>query len=261
MKRFTLALFLLLFAPQAPSFGFTPSTLFTVAVIPTVSYNTNTGRFTFRYSVSNSYASQQSIGDFGIAYKVKDFQDVSTPPDWSFYPNFSRRAVALWGADENANAIHPGQSRSNIVLSSAQLPAIQTYYARSTYIYSPATDEEEDEVIKGILTYFFNNCQTNKTIGPSMSKSTEPHVIVSYIEDQKHQCLELGWITSSGAIISLDKKLAAAKSSIVRGQYKTAENQVQAFNHELEALKGKHVNQAAYSLLSSTSSYLLTLLH
>lgn len=62
---------------------------------------------------------------------------------------------------------------------------------------------------------------------------------------------ELGWITKPGICHSLQVKLDAAEDSVERVRLDAAENQLQAFLHELSAQRGKAVSDAAYLLLSA----------
>lgn len=68
---------------------------------------------------------------------------------------------------------------------------------------------------------------------------------------------DLGWIDKHGICNSLEAKLNAAIKSIERGNLNAAENQLNAFLHELEAQNGKSVNQSAYDVLTADALYVI----
>ena len=57
------------------------------------------------------------------------------------------------------------------------------------------------------------------------------------------------WSGDRGICNSLSRKLEQVGRSIDRGRAKTARNQLRAFRHALEALRGKHVDESAFSVL------------
>lgn len=59
------------------------------------------------------------------------------------------------------------------------------------------------------------------------------------------------WINKKGICGSLEAKLQAAKAAVGREQFGVAENMLNAFLQELDAQKGKAVNQQAYDLLKA----------
>jgi FIMAH domain len=72
---------------------------------------------------------------------------------------------------------------------------------------------------------------------------------------------ELGWIERHGICNSLAAKLEAAIASTNRGNLNAAENQLNAFMHELEAQNGKAINQSAYDVLNAGALYVIEHLH
>ena len=68
---------------------------------------------------------------------------------------------------------------------------------------------------------------------------------------------ELGWISKHGVCNALEAKVNAAKASIERGRTKTAQNQLEAFIHQLDAQQGKAINQDAYELLQAIAEYVI----
>lgn len=80
--------------------------------------------------------------------------------------------------------------------------------------------------------------------------------INSLIIAEQRACA-LGWIDGSGVCNSLEAKLLAARSSIERGKFSTARNQLNAFLAELKAQSGKKVTQG-YDVLKDDTNYVMT---
>ncbi len=78
----------------------------------------------------------------------------------------------------------------------------------------------------------------------------------SLMAAQARAC-ELNWIEKKGPCGSLSAKLGAAKESIDKAKFDTAKHQLNAFLNELDALKGKGVNQQAYDLLKADALYVI----
>lgn len=68
---------------------------------------------------------------------------------------------------------------------------------------------------------------------------------------------DLGWIDKPGAYNSLDSKLTTVKSAIEKNQLNTARNELNALINEMDAQKGKAVNQQAYEMLKADVSYVI----
>ena len=68
---------------------------------------------------------------------------------------------------------------------------------------------------------------------------------------------ELGWIERHGICNSLAAKLEASIRSIEKGNLNAAENQLNAFLHELEAQEGQSINQSAYEVLRAGALYVI----
>jgi WD40 repeat protein len=73
----------------------------------------------------------------------------------------------------------------------------------------------------------------------------------------KERTCALGWINQKTVCNSLDAKLAEAKGAIERGQFSTAKNKLNEFISQLDAQRGKAVNQQAYDLLKTDALYVI----
>jgi hypothetical protein len=96
------------------------------------------------------------------------------------------------------------------------------------------------------------------TIGPVGQPTMTLAETVDYMVVQKHQAAAQGWITKHGIVVSLDQKLDQAKAKILQGNNKAAANVMNAFVNELQAQKGKAVNEEAYTLLYVNAQWLIS---
>ncbi|NNN06475.1 MAG: hypothetical protein HKL90_11290 [Elusimicrobia bacterium] len=100
------------------------------------------------------------------------------------------------------------------------------------------------------------------TVGPTQPLSlTDIGQLLDFLASLKHQAVSLGWIYgpgSDGIVQSLDAKLTAAKASAASGDDKTAINQLNAFINELQAQRGKHLNDNAFYLLQANAQFILS---
>jgi len=84
-------------------------------------------------------------------------------------------------------------------------------------------------------------------------------VVVTYESaiNLKHRFYEMGWIDSSGIVVSLDMKLEAAMRARDRGQFDVEANILEAVVAEVQAQREKHVNTQAADILERDALYLL----
>ena len=105
-----------------------------------------------------------------------------------------------------------------------------------------------------------NSFVTLFSVGPSTFVYSHPGIAVDRLVAFKHEAVSLKWISgpgSEGIVRSLDAKLDSAKASISRGQNKTAANQLNAFINELQAQRGKAVNDSAFYLLKANAEFII----
>ncbi len=165
---------------------------------------------------------------------------------------------------------------NNLGLISTFLPGPTTFYAQGWVI--PATQEQIDaklgmsnaaEPSGGQLQAVYpaalpinKNSFHGLTIGPMQSPTgLMPAALLDRLGGLKHQALALGWIFGPGAdgvVQSLDAKLTAAKAALARGDAKAAEGQLAAFVNELEAQRGKHLNDDAYFMLKANAQFIVS---
>jgi len=110
-------------------------------------------------------------------------------------------------------------------------------------------DELYYESLENLLGYFFTLPKPDSTL----TVETMLDTLISYT----NQCYEYEWITNRGIYNSLNKKLENAKKDLGRGKEKPAKNKLEAYQHEVEAQKDKHITEDGYKFLYYYSGYLI----
>ena len=145
------------------------------------------------------------------------------------------------------------------VLQSRGMPGIRKITSQPKFEQTPVDDASATDV-RRVRTIQDQIKFSTITIGPVAPTSLEPRFLIDNLISLKHQSVSLGWIFGPGVdgiVQSLDVKLNAAKDSIAAGHNKTAANQLNAFIHELEAQRGKHLNDNAFFLLQANAQFII----
>jgi hypothetical protein len=190
------------------------------------------------------------------------FVGFRSPAGWD--SGFSRALTASWGASDphgdGSFLIRPGKSLQGFILQSRGLPGMRTIIFHPEFIQTPVEEADEASVtrVRSIEQQIKFN---STTIGPNAPKSFAPISLIDRLISLKHQSVSLGWIFgpgSDGIANSLDAKLDAAKDSVARGNNTAAKNQLNAFINDLDAQRGKHVNDNAYFLLKTNAQFIIS---
>lgn len=234
---------------------FVPATGIAVDVAVQVSIDSS-AMFTYQYSVRSATTSIQKVYNFFVDEGGVPATS-GNPIGWSFV-GFSKNLTANWGADVGGDIV-PGNTLTGFYLKTRGLPVIVNAYVRGLAPL-PAVDDEEDSDSIGRIPDAYHDAVIVQTIGPSSTTASDVGTFALQLISLKHQAFSLGWIYGPGAdgvVQSLDAKLAAANASISKGDNKTAANQLNAFINELEAQRGKHVNDNAYFLLTANAQFIM----
>lgn len=237
-----------------------PATKIQFVITPSCSYDSSTGFFTYEYRLYSKPSSLQNIWTFEMEADVS-CEDLRSPSGWKCIyfkklPSVSH-PILSWGTDGEPSRLRPGNTASGFLFRSLGIPGIVTSYNEG-WVQPPWYPEgmapadnrpkwPEDSV-------------KSKTIGPvSIPPVTfDPLIFVDNIINLKHSAFDLGWIDNQGIMNSLDKKLEHAKAKLQNGQNNTAKNELNALLNELNAQKGKHVNDSAYAVLKANVDYLIS---
>jgi hypothetical protein len=225
-----------------------------VDVGQTCTFDQQSQNFTYRFSLYSKPTSAQRVCVFVVECPEK-IVSAKFPTNWfGFYrtgvptvPN----PIMDWGAKTPAGDVPPGGSLHGFELQSAALPGIAKAYLRG-FVPIPKYYPGAPDVPR-----FPDNSVRVYTVAAVGKATMTPPQAIDYIVEQKHQAADLGWISKQGIVVSLDQKLESARQSIQRSNNAAARNVLNAFVNELDAQKGKSVNDAAYNLLRANADWLL----
>ena len=268
-----------------------------ISIVPSISFNSSSGTFTYLFQVTSASSSVQVLNKLIlVTLDAKTsgggtISQVFTPINIT---NWKETVGAANGLHTNiinwfpihtksendpelppSHDLQPGQSANNLGLVSGFLPGPTTFYAQG-WVKPPTQDEIDAKLSlppagepsgKQLQSVYpgarpiGQNSFHDITIGPMQSPAgLTPAALVDRLASLKHQALTLGWISGPGAdgvVQSLDAKLTAAKAALARGDVKAAEGQLTAFINELEAQRGKHLNDDAYFMLKANAQFIL----
>jgi len=213
-------------------------------VIPNIAVNSSTVNLIYNYTVVSTNKSIQDVWTFTILTD-EVYSNVRQPNGWrnhkSVQPEMPKMVdwAASWGdlpegkvipnhsnIDPSPFNIKPGNSLSRFSFESSSLPGVVTFYSEG-FVQPPEVVGEPTE--DALPPYEFgDDAFRGTTIGPVA-------VIIN----------------------GLNVKLNAAKASILKGNNKVAVNQLNAFINELDAQKGKQVNENAWALLKANAEFII----
>ncbi|MBI4050916.1 MAG: hypothetical protein HY400_00260 [Elusimicrobia bacterium] len=179
------------------------------------------------------------------------------PEKW--ISGFTTKLTARWSAVESQAQIAPGKVLGGFTLQSRGIPGIRSMALHPLFEQTPVEEATAEDVAR-IRSIADQIKLTTSTIGPIAPRSLEPSTLIDNLISLKHQSVSLGWIFGPGVdgiVKSLNAKLEAAKAAVKRNQDKTAINQLKAFIKELEALRGKKLNDNAYFLLKVNAEFIV----
>lgn len=241
--------------------AFIPSNQFELAVKGSVNYVPDRQTFKYSYSVKSSNLSQQDVSYFGVSYERNDLDKVASPPQWFSLLNFMREPVVMWAFDGlEGTPVSPGGMVSGFAFESPGLPSIQSWYAKSSYFYVPADDDEADTLAKNGSTYFYNNCKLGGTVGPGPLPPKQPSHMLDVLVATQQKAFNNNWTRDVGVRRSLAAKLEAVAAALQPGDRQAASSALKAYENELEAQRGKKLGNTLVDLLKANADFLLFML-
>jgi hypothetical protein len=179
--------------------------------------------------------------------------------NWGIHPQYMDQPIVGWMLYEDT-LIGPGRTTPPLRLVARGLPGIVRYWAVPDLMAHPPVASDVDDASDDYIT--FSDSGLTVGIVPVPSDATPSALAERLRAFLSRSCGSLGWITQAGVCHSLDVKLTIALDAIAAGRSTEARGALSAFANELEAQHGaepgKHVNDAAYALLSGNATYLLS---
>ena len=206
----------------------------------------------YAYVVRSLPDSRQNVYNLILSYEAA-ISSAAAPQGWS--SDDMTRGHWSFGVGFNGLLIRPGQSLGPLVLESAGLPAVEAFFAQgdAPVPLMPGSDvsEQDYKAFLQALTWQKDSFK-GYTVAPGPVTTSSPVAsIVSFLAAQKEKAAGLGWIDNGGVVNSLDVKLDAAQRALSRGDTKAARGELAAFENEVKAQSGKHLDGNAVAILQT----------
>ena len=210
------------------------------------------GRQRVSYTLRNQRSSRAPVFEFAIESPVTVAD--ATSPDPEHIVTAVRDVsgdIASWGWI--AYQLAPGDRASKLSYEATGLPGFVRYRVLP-YTDTPVAGEngvvmrDEPDTIGPRFEGNGREFRLGRTVGiVALPADQSPQALKARLGTLLGEACLLGWIDSRGICNSLRVKLGMQKGGL------------QAMQHELDAQRGKHVNEAAYALLYPNVTYLLSL--
>jgi len=248
-----------------------------VIVFPNIQYDAVEDIFTYNYSLTSTEKSLQEVDSLVIL--TDKFYSRTNPAQGWFALKFPHRnppsgvpPCVVWSAGYGdlpigkdvsipgiplpPYAIKPGNSLAGFSFESKEPPGVATFFSKGWVKIPDYTEEPPAEGPPPPLEFGHDRFK-GITVAPVVVTDTSSGGLIDRLITLKDSMPGYGWIANQGIINSLNVKLKAAKESIAKGNNKTASNQLSAFINELDAQKGKQVNENAWALLKANAEFLI----
>jgi len=211
------------------------------------------------YVLENSTESTEQLFQFSVDAPSPVLSILRPQPeqDWRTRTSYRTRSVARWTVLGEQMA--PGDSSPALVFEAVGLPGIVTHRVRGYVPPPPLTDTSAVATPSDPL---LENSVPGKTVGvePFPADLSPINLVRRLQAITDETCGELVWIGNPGVCNSLKNKLENAEGSLRQGRTNEAQEQLGALLNELEAQRGKHVNDSAYWLLRTNAEVVLSTL-
>jgi len=231
-------------------------------------------KFHYEYTVISLPESIKPLRSFSIDMppKVVLRDHLDTKPLWQADADSEKTKgtnLVGWMAIFDENELAPGAQMDGFIIESKGLPGIQTVLAWSAIdirdlprvddvVKATGQTEESPDTeldLSQIPGSQFNHFLTFTTAPSVLPVDLSNTQLVNRLISLKDGAAEQGWIKDPGIVTSLNKKLTNALAALKRGQKKTARIFLEAFMHELDALRDKkHLHPATSQQTSHTQS-------
>lgn len=197
------------------------------------------------YVLTNKTTSTEAL--FAFTVLAPTVLTVSHPQpaiDWVVLTRFLDFPVARWGI--LTDSLAPGVTGPPLMFKALGMPAIVDAWVTGHYelpVYADAADAPvEDPVLDHSATIRVLG------VGPAPPGATSLSLTVR-LSGLRAEACALGWVDNNGICNSLQVELNGAIDAFEKGNQNAALNKLDAFIHELDAQRGKHVSEAGYLLL------------
>ena len=199
------------------------------------------------YRVTVAMGARDSLASFAVDAPGGVVRLLSPPPDseWMTVIGMRKRSIGKWiDLDRLFGA---GQSTPPLTLVGTGMLAVVPYWAARPGLVDSVIAETASDSSPVYDTLMVVNGVTGKTIGvvpPPADRSSG--ALATRLLNLIGEVCDLGWVDENGVCNSLKVKARPERGPL------------EAMLNELDAQRGRHVNAAAYALLTDNARYLLS---
>lgn len=217
--------------------------------------------YEYRYVMANrsTAESTQPLWMLQVKCPSPDRVSIEASPDgWKAkvreYPETTGHVCDIW-VYHHSGMLEPGDSTDGLVLAARQLPGLVTARAwgeapeRPHLEVSRDIEPEEAELIAHATGTDGGWKEFPMVVPVTSPPPANPVDHLGTVHNDLLDVCELGWIDESRICNSLEKKLVGAIDALERDDPVAARDKLESFLSELDAQRGKHVNENAYWLL------------
>ena len=208
------------------------------------------------YRLTNAAASVERVGDFFVETPSPAIAVVRPLPftHWVVASKYGDRPVASWGILDPTILI-PGTTGPDLSFKAIGIPGIVDAHVIGDH---PPPELREDS-LRAEPDPLLTNAIHFRVVGVvAADPSASAPALVSRLGVLLAESCSLGWVSNAGVCQSLQAKIDAASSALQRGDLGAATNQLNALINELNAQRGKQVDDNAYFLLRTNAEYVVS---
>jgi len=231
-----------------------------VRVAITVSSLTRAGdTVSIAYRIANRRESAEPVSTFYVETPSPAIRVTLPGPTtiWFASDSIADYPIVSWSALDTA-LIGAGKTSPDLSFSAIGIPGIVDAHVEGYY---PPPELIEDSLVAepDFLTTLKTHAIHVRVVGVHvLDKSLGAAAFITRLETLRAESCTLGWVSNTGICQSIRAKLDAALAAVQRGQGSVASNQLKALLNEVDAQRGKQVNDSAFHLLRANVEYILT---
>jgi len=234
---------------------FEPSTKLHPFLDVLVEYESNTGLYSYEYTVINGKNSQQNLIEFSLEYDGPYLQQSQPSKKWNLVSYFNLPLIG-WNTNHSAenkdqSGIKPGDRVEEFILTSQSMPAIIACFFSgysSTQTVPDGLPQHIENYFKELMEFPENKVR-RWTIGPSAeieSLTTEQQL--ASLRRMTDQALSLEWIKTVRIYSNITNSLNETEDLIKIESKGPALNKLKQLLKNLDKDRGEHINNEAYFL-------------
>ena len=233
----------------------TPGTNIRVSVmVASLSRSGDTTAITYR--IANLASSREPLFSFTVELGAAPVHVASPSPllSWSVSSRHVDRPIAGWAALDTS-LVSVGKTSPDLSFRAMGVPGIVDAHVVGWY---PLPELAEDSLNADPDPLVTNAIHIRVVGVVAADPSASVASLLSRLGTLLAESCALGWVSNAGICQSLQAKVYAASSAVLRGDPGAATSQLNALINELNAQRGKQVDDNAYFLLRTNAEYIVS---